>query len=62
MLTFSYICTAQEIQKNLVTLKIIKIWKIQNYHIYHISATKIRDIRMVLHMQSQFHPKDDLDK
>lgn len=59
MLTFLYICTAQEIQKNLVTLKIIKIRKIQNYH---ISATKIRDMRMVLHMQSQFHPKDDLDK
>lgn len=59
MLTFLYICTAQEIQKNLVTLKIIKIRKIQNYR---ISATKIRDMRMVLHMQSQFHPKDDLDK
>lgn len=59
MLTFLYICTAQEIQKNPVTLKIIKIRKIQNYR---ISATKIRDMRMVLHMQSQFHPKDDLDK
>lgn len=39
-----------------------KAGRIQNYHIYHILARKIRDMRMPLPMQSQFHPKDDLDK
>lgn len=51
MSTFLYTCTAHERQEE---------YKIN--HIYHILARKIRDMRMVLRMQSQFHPKDDLDK